>query len=252
METQKIIELEKECIMQTYTRPNFVIDHGKDCYVFDKKGKKYIDMVGGLATCTLGHGNKELADAVKKQIIKITNPTNLYYTEEQVILAEKLAKLSGLDKTFFSNSGAESVETAIKLARKYTKKADIISTIGGFHGRTFGSLSATWKEKIKKPFEPMLEGFCHVEYGNADAVEKAITKNTAAVIVEPIQGESGVIVPNANYLKDLRDVCDKNNILMMLFAFSCESISEEDAKEGKASDNFHFKLHALIYFQGKE
>ena len=246
METQKIIELEKECIMQTYTRPNFVIDHGKDCYVFDKKGKKYIDMVGGLATCTLGHGNKELADAVKKQIIKITNPTNLYYTEEQVILAEKLAKLSGLDKTFFSNSGAESVETAIKLARKYTKKADIISTIGGFHGRTFGSLSATWKEKIKKPFEPMLEGFCHVEYGNADAVEKAITKNTAAVIVEPIQGESGVIVPNANYLKDLRDVCDKNNILMII-----DEVQTGNGRTGKFFAFEHSKINPDIITAAK-
>lgn len=202
--------------MQTYSRLEIVIEHGKGCYIFDKEGKKYIDLVGGLATCIIGHGNKELAEAVKSQIEKITNPTNLYYTEEQVILAERLAKLSGLNKSFFSNSGTESIEAAIKLARKHTGKTDIISTKGGFHGRTLGSLSATGKEKIKKPFEPMLEGFVHVEYGNADAVDKAVTQKTAAVIVEPIQGESGVIIPPRDYLNRLREICDKHNILMVL------------------------------------
>ena len=153
METKKIIEMEKKYIMQTYTRPGFVLDHGKGCYVFDKEGKKYLDLISGLATCTLGHGNKEFAKAVKKQIEKITNPTNLYYSEPQAVLAEKLANLSGLDKCFFSNSGAESAESAIKLTRKHTKKIGIISTKHGFHGRTMGSLSATWKEKIRAPFK---------------------------------------------------------------------------------------------------
>ena len=162
MNTKKIIEMEKKYLMHTYSRPNFVIDHGKGCYVFDKNGKKYIDLVGGIATCPLGHGNKKLANIVKNQIEKLTNPSNLYYSEQQVLLAEKLAKLSGLDKCFFSNSGAESAEAAIKLARKHTKKPGIISTKHGFHGRTFGALSATWKEKIKKPFKPLLSNFNHV------------------------------------------------------------------------------------------
>ena len=116
MDTKKVIELERMYIMQTYSRPHIVIDYGKDCYVFDKEGKKYIDLVGGLATCIIGHGNIEFAEDVEEQIKRITNPTNLFYTEEQVELAEKLAKLSGLtslNKCFFSNSGAESVETAI-------------------------------------------------------------------------------------------------------------------------------------------
>ncbi len=215
METEKIIKLEKKHIMQTYTRPGFVLEHGKGCYVFDAEGKKYIDLVGGLATCTLGHGNREFAKAVKIQIEKITNPTNLYYSEPQAVLAEKLANLSGLDKCFFSNSGAESAETAIKLTRKHTKKIGIISTKHGFHGRTMGSLSATWKEKIRAPFKPLLESFVHVEYGDADAVEKAITETTGAVIVEPIQGEAGIIVPPTGYLKHLREICDKHNILLI-------------------------------------
>ncbi|MBI4143607.1 acetylornithine transaminase [Candidatus Woesearchaeota archaeon] len=216
METNEVIGLEKKHIMQTYTRPKFVLDHGSGCYLFDKKGKKYIDLVGGLATCLLGHGNKEFAEAVKKQTGKLTNPTNLYYTEEQVKLAVKLAKLSGLSKCFFSNSGAESVEAAIKLARKYTKKTHIVSTKEGFHGRTLGSLAATGKEKIRKPFKPLLSGFTHVKYGDADAIGNAITKKTAAVIVEPIQGEAGIILPEKGYLKNIRKLCDKHSILMIL------------------------------------
>jgi len=216
MDTKKTIHLEKKYIMHTYSRPDFVIDHGKGCYVYDKKGKKYIDLVSGVATCILGHGNREFASVVKKQIEKITNPSNLYYSEQQVLLAEKLVKLSKLDKCFFSNSGTESAEAAIKLARKHTKKPGIISAKHGFHGRTFGALSATWKEKIRQPFKPLLSNFKHVDYGNAGAVEKAIDKNTGAVIVEPIQGEAGIIVPPNGYLKQLREICNKHNILLIV------------------------------------
>ncbi len=216
MDTKKIIQLEKKYLMQTYTRPGFVIDHGKGCCVYDKDGKKYIDLVSGIATCPIGHGNKKLANVVKSQVEKLTNPSNLYYSEEQVILAEKLAKLSSLDKCFFSNSGTESAEAAIKLVRKHTKKPGIISTKHGFHGRTLGALSATWKEKIRAPFKPLLESFKHVDYGNGEAVEKAINKTTGAVIVEPIQGEAGIIVPPKGYLKQLRETCDKHNILLII------------------------------------
>jgi len=216
MNTEKIIELEHEYLMHTYSRSDLVIEYGNGCYIFDKNGKKYIDLVGGLATCILGHGNKEFTEAVKSQIEKITNPTNLYYSEEQVLLAERLAKISGLGKCFFSNSGTESIEAAIKLARKHTKKTQIISTKNSFHGRTFGSLAATGKNKIKSQFRPMLQGFSHVEYNNAPAIEKAITPKTAAVILEPIQGEAGVIIPHKDYLKWLREICDKHEILMVL------------------------------------
>jgi len=216
MDTKQIIKQEKEYVIQTYSRNNIVIDHGKECYVFDKSGKKYIDLIGGIATCPLGHGNKQFADVIKKQLLKVTNPTNLYYSEEQVILAKKLTQLSGLHKCFFSNSGTESVETAIKLARKHTKKYEIISTKNAFHGRTFGSLAATGKEEIKKAFNPMLPGFKHVEYGDSDAIEKSISKNTAAVIIEPIQGEAGVIVPEDEYLKKLRAICNKHGILLII------------------------------------
>ncbi len=216
MNSKKIIQLEKKYLMQTYSRPGFVIDKGKGCYVFDKNGKRYIDLVGGLATCPLGHGNKEFANAIRKQIEKITNTTNLYYTEEQVLLAKKLAKLSGLNKCFFSNSGTESIETAIKLTRKHTKKTMIISAKHGFHGRTFGSLAATWKKEIKDQFKPMLSGFKHVDYGDIGAIKQSIDKKIAAVMVEPIQGEAGIIMPQKDYLRELREICDKHNILLII------------------------------------
>ena len=216
MDTKKIINLEKKFLMPTYSRSEIAIESGTGCYVLDKDGNRYIDLVGGLATCLLGHGNKKFAKAVQKQASKITNPTNLYYTEEQVKLAERLARLSGLSKCFFSNSGTEGVEAAIKLTRKHAKKIEIIAAKNGFHGRTFGSLAATGKDKIKKPFEPMLAGFKHIDYGDASFFEKSITKNTAAIIVEPIQGEAGIIVPPEEYLKHLREICNKNNVLLII------------------------------------
>ncbi len=237
MDTEKTIALEKKRIMQTYSRPDFVIEYGKGCHVFDKKGKRYIDMVGGLATCILGHGNIEFADFVKKQIVKITNPTNLYYSEPQVLLAEKLSSLSGLDKCFFSNSGTESIEAAIKLARKHTKKPNIISANNGFHGRTLGSLSATGKDKIKKPFEPLVPGFKQVEYDNPNAMEDKITNQTAAIIVEPIQGEGGIIIPEKDYLGQIREICDRHGILMVL-----DEIQTGCARTGKFFAFEHSKI----------
>ena len=250
MNTKQIIELEKKHIMQTYARPGFVIDRGKGCYAFDKEGKKYIDLVGGIATCILGHGNKGFAKAVEKQLAKVTNPTNLYYSEEQTALAEKLSKLSGLEKSFFSNSGAESAEAAIKLARKHTKKFGMIAMNHAFHGRTMGSLSAPWKEKIKIPFKPLLEGFKHVKYGDAAAAEEAIDGNTGAIIVEPIQGEAGIIIPPSGYLKQLRQICDKHKILLIIdeiqsgcgrtgkfFAFQHEKIKPDIALLAKGLAN---------------
>ena len=130
-------------------------------------------------------------------------------------MARKLAKLSGLKKCFFSNSGAESVEAAIKLARRHTKKHEIIAAKGAFHGRTFGALSATWKEKFRKPFKPLLQGFKHADYNDASSMKKAMTKKTAAVIVEPIHGENGVIVPSHGYLAELRGICNKKNVLLI-------------------------------------
>jgi acetylornithine/N-succinyldiaminopimelate aminotransferase len=237
MKPAKVKQLEKKHVVQTYGRAKFVLEKGKGCYVFDKDGKKYLDLVGGIACTPIGHGNKYLALHVFHQAKKLLNVSNLYYTESQVALAEKLAKLSGLDKCFFCNSGAEANEAAIKLARKYTGKTQIIVMNHGFHGRTFGSLSATWKPKIKKAFKPLLTGFKFVKYNDVKAIEKAITKKTAAVMLEPIQGEAGIIIPDKDYLKKVSALCKKKKVLLIL--------DEVQTGSGRTGEYFCFK-HSKI------
>jgi|TARA_B100001971_G_C18231434_1_gene564192 acetylornithine/N-succinyldiaminopimelate aminotransferase len=216
MKTEEVIESEKKHVMQTYGRNPVVVDHGKGCYLYSKDGKKYLDLIGSLATAPLGYGNSGLAKAVYAQSKKLVNVTNLFFTEEQVVLAEKIAKVSGLGKCFFSNSGSEANEVAIKLARKFTGKTEIISTEDAFHGRTFGALSATWKKKYKKYCEPLVPDFKHIPYNNVKALENAISSKTAAFIVEPIQGEAGIIVPDSDYLNKVSEICKKNNVLLIV------------------------------------
>lgn len=216
MNQDETINFEKQYIMQTYGRFNLILDKGKDCYLFDKEGNKYLDLIGALATASIGYGNEEFAKILSEQAKKLVNATNLFYTEPQVVLAEKLAKLSGLKKSFFSNSGSEANEVAIKLARKYTKKTEIIAAENAFHGRTFGALSATWNKNYKEYCKPLVPDFKHIPYNDAEALEKAITDKTAAFIVEPIQGESGIIVPDEDYLKEVSEICDKKDILLII------------------------------------
>jgi len=215
MKTEEIMKLEEEHVMQTYTRFKIVVESGKGCYVYDKEGKKYLDFLGGIATCSVGHGNKEVAKAISEQAKKLIGISNLYYTEPQAVLAEKLSKLSGLKKCFFCNSGAEANEAAIKLVKKITGKKKFIAFEHCFHGRTAGSLAATWKEKYKTPFLPLAPDVIFVEYNNIAALENAITPEIAAVIIEPIQGEAGIIVPDEGYLKKLSELCKKNNVLLI-------------------------------------
>jgi len=228
MKAKKIIGLEKKYVMQTYTRFNLTVDHGIGCYVYDKDNKKYLDFLGGIATCSVGHGNKDVAKAISEQAKKLLNITNLYYTEPQVILAEKLSKLSGLQKCFFCNSGTEANEAAIKLAKKVTKKKKFIAFEHSFHGRTTASLALTWKEKYKEPFKPLSPDVVFVKYNDINALEKAITDDIAAVIIEPIQGEAGVIVPDKGYLKKVEQLCQKNNILLII-----DEVQSGNGKTGK-------------------
>ena len=216
MESDDIPTREKKYLMQVYSRMPLVVSHGAGSYLFDKDGKKYLDLVGAIATNSIGYGNSTVAEALADQSRKLINATNLYYTEAQVQLAEKLNFLSGLDKAFFCNSGAEAVEAAIKLARKSTKKKEILATTNGFHGRTFGALSATGKETIKKPFEPLVPHFRHIPYNNPAALKRAIGKETAAFIVEPIQGEAGIIVPDPNYLIQVWELCEEKDVLLIV------------------------------------
>lgn len=185
--------------------------------VTDSQGKEFIDCLGGYGVFALGHRHPKVVQAVKDQLDKIPMASKILFNAPMANLAQKLAEVTpgDLQYSFFVNSGTEAVEAAMKIARLATGKTEIISTINSFHGKTLGSLSATGREIFRTPFEPLLAGFIHVPFGDITAMEKAITANTAAIIVEPIQGEGGIIVPPENYLKELCELCNKNNIIFI-------------------------------------
>lgn len=215
MNTEEIINLDKKYVMQTYGRYQLALKEGKGALVKDFEGKTYIDCIAGIAVNNVGHSHPKVVEAICNQAKTLMHTSNLYYTEPQVKLAELLAEISVHDKSFFCNSGAEANEGAVKLARKYTGKGEIIAMENSFHGRTLAMITATGQHKYKKGFEPLAAGFKHVDYGDAQAVADNITDNTAAVLVEPIQGEGGVIVPPEGYLKELRKICDENDVLLI-------------------------------------
>lgn len=215
------IERAKKTIMNTYKRNEVVIVKGEGSYVFDEKGNKYLDFTSGIAVCSLGHCPKEVVDAVEDQIKRLIHTSNLYFTVPQIELAERLVKLSGGNvKVFFCNSGAEANEGAIKLARKYHRKKgkdkyEIITFLNSFHGRTYGSLSATGQTKFHKDFEPMLPGFKYAVLNDIESVKKLLTPTTAGIMLELIQGEGGINVCSKDFVSELKNICDQNDILLI-------------------------------------
>ncbi|MCB9220073.1 MAG: aspartate aminotransferase family protein [Ignavibacteriales bacterium] len=203
--------------VNTYKRNEVEFVKGEGVYLFDKSGNKYLDFLCGIAVTGLGHKNKKLINAAVNQIDNLWHVSNLFTSTPQENLAKKLCEKSELDKVFFCNTGTEANEAAIKFARKFGKgKSNIITTNGGFHGRTYGSLSASAQEKLWEGFYPLTPGFVNVDYNNIDAIKSAIDENTIAVIIEPIQGENGIIIPSEKYLQEVRKVCNENNILMIM------------------------------------
>ena len=216
--TEQVIADGQKYVMNTYGRLPIVIDRGEGCYVWDLDGKRYLDLVAGIAVNSLGHGHPAVVKAIQEQSEKLLHCSNLYWIENQVKLAKLLVEKSGLGKAFFCNSGAEANEAAIKLARKWGKgeKYHIITLKNSFHGRTLGSLAATAQEKYQKPFMPIPEGFSAVPLGDLDALEQAIRPETCAVMLEPIQGESGIHVPTQEYMQGVQAICRKHGILLIL------------------------------------
>jgi len=212
---EDIIRIYEKHIFQTYTRQPIAIQIAQGAIVTDVNGKEYIDCVAGIAVNNVGHCHPEVVKAIKQQAEQLIHVSNLYYTENQALLAREIAEISGMDRVFYCNSGAEAVEAALKLARKTSGKKEFIATEHAFHGRTRGALSVTHKEKYRKPFEPLAPAI-FVPYNDADAIRSAITENTAGVILEPIQGEGGVIIPSDGYLKEVREICDDINVLLIL------------------------------------
>jgi acetylornithine/N-succinyldiaminopimelate aminotransferase len=208
-------------IFQTYGRFPLTLVRGKGCRVWDENGKEYLDFVGGIAVCALGHSSPLITKTLKEQSKVLVHVSNLYYTVPQVKLARLLVENSFADRVFFCNSGAEANEAAIKLARRFSsekfgnKRHVIISMEGSFHGRTMATLSATGQDKIKKGYNPLLEGFRFVPFNNLPALESAVDESVCAVILEPVQGEGGVVCPAEGYLQGVRKICDEKNILLI-------------------------------------
>ncbi|HIQ38442.1 MAG TPA: acetylornithine transaminase [Methanothermococcus okinawensis] len=221
-----VIKEEKKYIMNTYGRLPLVLIRGNGVYVEDVKGRKYLDFISGIGVNSIGHCNPKLIENVKKQLETLIHVSNLYYTVPQVKLAKKLAHLSGLDKAFFSNSGAEANEGAIKLARRYGKKmgigeGEIITMERGFHGRTLATITATSKVEYQKGFEPLPKGFKYVPFNDLDKLVESISNKTTGIMIEPIQGEGGIHVADKEYLKGVRDICDDRGILLIFDEVQC-------------------------------
>jgi acetylornithine/N-succinyldiaminopimelate aminotransferase len=202
-------------IFNTYTRQPIAIKKAYGAVVTDVNGKEYIDCVAGIAVNNVGHCHPAVVEAIKQQAEELIHVSNLYYTEQQALLAEELVNLTEIERVFFCNSGTEAVEGALKLARKATGKKEFIAAEHAFHGRTRGALSVTHKEKYRKPFEPLAPAV-FVPYNDASAIRAAITEDTAGVILEPVQGEAGVIIPSDGYLREVREICDETGTLLIL------------------------------------
>lgn len=221
MTEEKIFERDDKNYLPVFNRYKIVLERGEGAYLYDINGKKYIDFLAGIAVNVLGHNYPPLVKAISEQAARVIHVSNLYYTQAQADAAAKLVNLSGLDRAFFANSGAEANEGAIKIARKFAKKispdkTQIITAWDSFHGRTLATLTATGQPKYHKGFEPLPAGFDYVHYNDIADLEEKISDKTCAVMLETIQGEGGVYPPKNDYLQKVRALCDKHGALLIL------------------------------------
>ena len=219
MTNKKYLTRWDSSLQNNYGKPAITLVKGRGIVVTDADGKSYLDFLGGIATSILGHAHPAIVKAVTKQVSTLSHVSNFYAHPNAIALAEKLTKMTGDKnaKVFFCQSGAEANEAALKLSRR-TGKVRIVAAQGAFHGRTMGALSLTGQPSKREPFLPLIKGVKHVPYGDIDAMRKAVSKKTAMVIIEPIMGEAGVIVPPSDYLQELRLLCDKNGSLLVIDA----------------------------------
>jgi len=215
---EKIHRTFEKFVVPSYARFDLVLERGQGSYVWDVDGKRYLDLAGGIAVCSLGHAHPEITEALTEQSQKLIHVSNLYYNELQGWLAKRIVDLIAPGRVFFCNSGAEANEGLFKLARKFGHddgRYEIITTVDSFHGRTLAGIAATGQEKEKKGFEPAVEGFKQVPFNDLDAMRRAITPKTAAILIEPVQGESGITIAKPEYLIGLRRLCDEQNLLLL-------------------------------------
>ena len=220
------IQAAEENLIHVYNRFPIVLDHGKGMYLYDTDGKEYLDFAAGIAVCGLGYGNEELNEALKAQIDKLCHTSNLYYHESCGEAAKELNRVSGMDRVFFTNSGTEANEGALKAARRYafTKKTgryEFIAMEDSFHGRSFGAVSVTGHDSYREPFEPVLPGVKFAKFNDLDSVKALVSDKTCAIILEPLQGEGGIHLATQEFMEGIRKICDDNDILMICDEVQC-------------------------------
>ncbi len=243
---QKWIEREKAVHIQFYRRLPVVFERGKGCWLYDVDGNSYLDLVAGIAVCVLGHCHPEVVERIKAQAEKLMHTSNLYYTTPQIELAEKLQKISGMDRFFFCNSGAEAVEASLKVARKVTGKKKFVAFTGSFHGRTMGALSVTWKEVFRKPFMPLIEPVVFSKFNDVEELRKNVDSETAAIIVEPIQGEGGINPANEDFLNEIFELKEKFNFLVIF-----DEVQTGFGRTGRWFAKDHFGLRPDVIAMAK-
>ena len=228
MNNKEIMDYAEEAIIHTYNRFPVVLDHGDGVYLYDVEGKKYLDFAAGIAVCAFGYNVKEYNDALKAQIDKMIHVSNLYYTQPMAEAAHKLVNACGLKKVFFTNSGTEAIEGAIKLARKYAWTRDngstdheIIAMNHSFHGRSIGALSVTGNPHYQEAFKPLIDKIVFAEYNNLEDVASKITDKTCAIIMETVQGEGGIYPATREFIQGVRKLCDEKDILLILDEIQC-------------------------------
>lgn len=227
MSMQEQIEEAEQSLLHTYNRYQIILEKGKGVYLYDTDGIKYLDFVAGIAVFALGYGNKEYNDALKAQIDKVIHTSNYYYNMPAIRAAKKLKEASGMDRVFFTNSGAEAIEGAIKAARKYAYEKDgstdheIIAMERSFHGRTFGALSVTGNPKYREAFEPMIGNVRFAKMNDLESVEKLVNDKTCAIILETVQGEGGLVPASEQFLKGVKTLCEAKDILLILDEIQC-------------------------------
>ena len=227
MMMKEYIDEAEKALLHTYNRYQIVFDKGEGVYLYDLEGKKYLDFVSGIAVFALGYGNKKYNDALKEQIDKLTHTSNYYYNVPAIEAAKKLLKAADMDRVFFTNSGAEAIEGAIKTARKYAYLKDgntdheIIAMEHSFHGRTMGALSVTGNPKYREAFQPMIGNIKFANLNDIESVKAQITDKTCAILLETVQGEGGIIKAEEAFLKEVRALCDEHDILMILDEIQC-------------------------------
>ncbi|MDD4678869.1 MAG: aspartate aminotransferase family protein [Tissierellia bacterium] len=221
------IEQAENNLLHTYKRYEIILDKGEGVYLYDTEGEKYLDFAAGIAVFALGYNNKEYNDALKLQLDKLIHTTNLYYNMPAIEAAKKLTKAAGLEKVFFTNSGTEAIEGALKLAKKYAYNKDgstdheIISMNNSFHGRSLGALSVTGNNEYQKAFKPLIEGIKFAKFNNLESVKNQITQKTCAIIIEPVQGEGGIYPATHEFLHGVKALCEENDILLIFDEIQC-------------------------------